>query len=163
MLKVKSNTQEEGFTLLEMVVVIGIIVILSAATIPIFLNARTSAIKELVSPSVVALSEQQEAYTVAHPGSMGAKDISNLNSGKLPREESVLISTFTTPNVGYCVVGHVKQGKKRTTLKEKSLNSYLVYDSKLDRVMLANDSAIKSENGACQGFEIDTNLTWISN
>lgn len=99
----RKDEREDGFTLVEILVVIGIIVILAAIAIPIFTNQRRIANDAAVKSDVINASRAVETYFVNNPTAttFTVADVKALMVGK---SEGVVLA-FRGLRDNYCVWG----------------------------------------------------------
>lgn len=81
----KKNVSEQGFTLIELVIVIAIIGILAAVAIPKFINLSSNA---------------QTAATSAIAGALGAANATNYASRKLSSSLGIAVTNCTDLSAG---------------------------------------------------------------
>lgn len=103
----------EGFSLIELLVVIVIIAILAAISIPIFFNQRDKAIRSQVisglkdgATIMQAWGTQSDGYEPPHGvGSPAATDMGWMEGEDWPPTEGVLIDIVEADDDGFCLHG----------------------------------------------------------
>ncbi|MBC9704793.1 MAG: type II secretion system protein [Enterococcus sp.] len=131
---VKDN-KESGFTLIEILVVLAIMGIVAALTVPSFLNQRKSAVDDDVKADVVNASKQIETWRVRYP----SKVIPNItvtelsSSSNIPafrdlrtkkgKEITVVIKPIVGKPGNYIITGKSIRGKRSAT------TTGIVYDT----------------------------------
>lgn len=123
---VKEN-KESGFTLIEILVVIAIMGIIAALTVPSFLNQRKSAIDDDVKVDIISASKQIETWRVRYPSKpVPSVTVTELSSSStipafrdLRTKKGKEITITVKPVVGkpgnYTIVGKSPRGKRAAT------------------------------------------------
>lgn len=126
--KLEESTNEDGFTLIEILVVILIIGILASIAIPVFLNQRKTAVDAAVISDVKNASMAMQTYFTNNPDSADY-DITEIR--KLVKKSSPEHTITLMGNANeYCVTGYAVNGKQftgNTWLNGKQ--PYYVYSS----------------------------------
>lgn len=144
----RNMPKDEGFTLVELLVVILIIGILSAIAIPAFLNQRQSAVDTLIKADIRSLSQAQESYIVKNPQSAGTISAAELHKTVAKLSDGVAIGVWAVDHVGYCLVGYNKGGEHFGG--QGSQSDYIWYDSALGGFVEAANYSDPPIGGACQ-------------
>ena len=108
------NRKSQGFSLIELLIVVAIILIIAAIAIPNFLRARESANESSAVSSIHAVNTAEIAYSSANPGigfSVALADLGPAGGGyidstlaggtKAGYAFTYVQSTATTPSQGY--------------------------------------------------------------
>lgn len=111
MKKLKDNHHEDGFTLIEILVVILIIGILASIAIPVFLNQRQAANDASVISDVKNTAMAMQTYFTNHPDAE-AYDIVELR--KITKKSPDSIIAVMGDASEYCVTGYSTNGKQFT-------------------------------------------------
>lgn len=124
--RVKEN-KESGFTLIEVLVVISIMGIIAALTIPSFLNQRKSAIDDDVKVDITNASKQVETWRVRYPSkAIPTIEVTELSSTstvpafrdlrtKKGKEIIVTIKPIAGKPGNYTITGKSPRGKRAAT------------------------------------------------
>jgi len=159
--------RETGFTLMEMLIVIAIILIIAAVTIPSLTNAKMNANEASAVASVRAINQMEAAYQAAYGGY--AESLGNLGGA-----DPCVKSSTTACLLDQSLAGGVKSGYNFAAVGGNPANgvdtSYVVgaapvvfdrtgkrmfcsTDKNVIRVDLnAEGSTVPPDAGACAGF-----------
>lgn len=108
-LKELRNTEsEEGFTLIELMIVVVIIGILAAIAIPIFSNQQKSAIDARTQSDVKTAQNSIAGWMAANPQAKSFKGY--VPQIVTPRSEGTSLSVFGSP-YDYCIKAYNANGK----------------------------------------------------
>jgi type IV pilus assembly protein PilA len=107
--KLRNSSSEEGFTLIELMIVVVIIGILAAIAIPIFSNQQKAAIDARTQSDVKTANNTIAGWIASHPQVKSFKG--RLPELATPRSEGTLISIFDSPS-DYCIKAYNANGDK---------------------------------------------------
>ncbi|MGE5205675.1 MAG: prepilin-type N-terminal cleavage/methylation domain-containing protein, partial [Chlamydiota bacterium] len=79
----KSSRRAKGFSLIELLIVVAIILIIAAIAIPNLLRARISANEASAVSSIRTIQQAELSYTTSYPNNGYAAQLSNLG-GAVP-------------------------------------------------------------------------------
>lgn len=125
-----SPSQEDGFTLIEILVVILIIGILTAIAIPVFLNQRKAAADAALHSDMKNAVTAIQTYIATNKGeklpitATVIKPIMGGNSSGVSKETTLAVSGNTEE---WCVLGENHNGNLKTWA---TANTFLYYNSK---------------------------------
>ena len=125
--KMLKHQNEEGFTLIEILVVILIIGILSAIAIPVFLNQRQTAADAKVVSDVRNIALATETYFNANPEAIQVDIIEIRNLTKITIENA---NYFVMGGANdWCITGADPDGKQYNDVNTGTGLPYVVYSS----------------------------------
>lgn len=122
------ETGEDGFTLIEILVVILIIGILASIAVPVFLNQRKTANDASVVSDMKNAASQVETFLVGKNGDDVIFDLAMTKSMQVKLSKDTIIQIKGTGNA-YCLKGWHPNGKKYTAIPTATPPDVLTYDS----------------------------------
>lgn len=126
-IKAVTENRERGFTLIEILVVIALIGIISAITIPTFLNQRKSSVDNDVKADIMNASKQIETWRVRYPAKVipTITVTENSSTSSIPafrdlrtkkgKEITITIKPVANKPGNYIINGKSPRGKRAAT------------------------------------------------
>lgn len=147
------NKSEEGFTLVEILVVILIIGILAAVAIPVFLNQRQTATDAAVESDVKNIALVLDTYITDNPNASTFDATWVRNNSK--KSNGTVISVTGVPN-DYCVYGRHPNGKKylSTATWEEAGNKrpYFLYVKNVGGASIIETQGVSTQS--CSSYNV---------
>lgn len=126
-----STHHEEGFTLVEILVVVLIIGILASIAIPVFLEQRKVANDAAVESDIKSAASAVETFFLNKPDATMI-DLSEIK--KLMSKSSGTVLTFSGDRNDFCLTGKHENGKKYLVglvqANNNNLRPYVLYSNK---------------------------------
>lgn len=121
--KLRAHQNEEGFTLIEVVTVLGIILVLSAISVTVFQQQRMSSIDSSVETDVKSAALKVETWQITTP--TGVPEATYISEGH--SEKDTVLSIHDLGYGDYQIVGYNPRGKDYN-----GASTPFIYDSKKD-------------------------------
>jgi type IV pilus assembly protein PilA len=145
----RNGSSEEGFTLIELMIVVVIIGVLAAIAIPIFSEQQRSANDAALKSDMRTVSLAQSTYMTKNPSSSGTNDRTEMQKlvPNFTLSDQTVVATWVEKGKGYCVVGYTKHG---TIIGGGGATAkYSWYDSALGGLQLNATTGTPPAGGVC--------------